>query len=1384
MASQTHSRVAAEVVPANVGTMELDEPAMIRSEQSRQYQREMYEASMERNIIVVMDTGSGKTHIAVMRIEAELERCPPHKRVWFLAPTVALCEQQCSTIRRNIPYAQTRLIVGSDDVDRWSNQRIWDTVLENVRVVVSTHDVLSDALSHGFVRIEGLALLVFDEAHHCAGGHSANKIMKNYYHPLLALSGLNAVPHILGLTASPVIRSKPSDLEIIERNLNALCRTPRANRAELLEYVHPPTFVRLAYLSTPSIYGEYTSSALVSLVAVYRNVMDPITPEAWGDIDQEKILRELKSFCNKACHIYDELGQWAADYYIKTSIEIWSAAETNRKADMFSNTGNQHNALLELFLRQVESATSALQYTHPDETNTTRKVRQLVRFLTNYRKGDLHGIIFVQQRATVAVLHQLLSLHPETKGILRCGTFIGTSNFSGRRSSLGDWLNPKGQIDTLSGFRKKDMNFIIATSVLEEGIDISACNIVICFNRPPNLKSFIQRRGRARKSRSMFVLLAPSGDRSLGPEEWGDMENQMRKEYEKDVSERQKLQQLEDAEEYIDGFSNARFEIKSTGALLTLETAVAHIHHFCATLPPQPFVDLQPKFYFQESSYGLITAIVTLPNCVDPSARKAASSREWKSERMAKKDAAFQAYVALYMKGLVNDNLLPLLLTKDEGIVADIETRASFEEVSEVFNPWINLAKIWMEPGDFLKKKLISITRPSLPTLYLTMALPQELPALKAFTIYWDSQTTYRISINDTAQTPNTDTPFIPIMRQVTSTIFQAVHSNRMPSGRDDFLVLFIPHISEEFLQSWLEENAGNFPAAEIPNMKRKATFGLVRDQARYAAPHIFEGTNDDGTIKVTRLPKRRDFLHHGYAIKPDTENEADGSEKPALFLPLESSTVDKLSLEYVACSLLIPSIMHRLWRQALALDLYNTVFEGQGFLNLDYIITATNTPSANENSNYQRLEFIGDSVLKYLVCLNLYASHPSWPEGYLSRAKDQAVANSRLSRASLAAGLDRYIVTKSFTARKWSPPYIKEILEAELFPEKRTLSTKVLADVVEALIGGSFLDGGFDAAATSISRFIPEMPITTPLHIFSGAYNAAGSAFVSTSLASSHLSDVERIIGYQFKNRSYLLEAITHPSCEHDANTSSYQRLEFIGDAALDMIVVSFMIDNAPELSHGKMHLTKTAVVNAGFLAYLCLDASLEQDVTDVCSIPDHGPAAFTEVHSTRLVHLCQLMRHQHPDINTEMISCLERYHGLQPAISAAINHSKEYPWVHLASLAPAKFISDIIESIIGAILIDSGGDLATCTKVAEHLGLIAYLRRILNENIDILHPKNKLGEMALDRTVEYKLGKDGEEYTCTVEVGGAVVVSVSHGISQEEVMTRAAYMAAEILR
>lgn len=83
--------------------------------------------------------------------------------VWFLAPTVALCMQQHAEIASQIPAAKTRILTGLDKVDFWTEQGIWDAVLQDIQIVVSTHAVLADALTHGFVRMDRLGLIIFDE---------------------------------------------------------------------------------------------------------------------------------------------------------------------------------------------------------------------------------------------------------------------------------------------------------------------------------------------------------------------------------------------------------------------------------------------------------------------------------------------------------------------------------------------------------------------------------------------------------------------------------------------------------------------------------------------------------------------------------------------------------------------------------------------------------------------------------------------------------------------------------------------------------------------------------------------------------------------------------------------------------------------------------------------------------------------------------------------------------------------------------------------------------------------------------------------------------------------------------------------------------------------
>ncbi|KAH0398316.1 P-loop containing nucleoside triphosphate hydrolase protein, partial [Aureobasidium melanogenum] len=276
------------------------------------------------------------------------------------------------------------------------------------------------------------------------------------------------------------------------------------------------------------------------------------------------------------------------------------------------------------------------------DTTVSFKLQLLLDILKKESGPSFTGIVFVEQRAVVAALAEYLTSESECSQIFNIGTFVGGSNSSKKKTNIGDINDLKAQQQTLDDFRIGKKNLIIATSVLEEGIDISSCQTVICFDAPLNLVSFVQRRGRARKKDSKYIILLADDDDKGEPAKWNQLEDRMKAAYEDEYRNAQLAAQLEQIHESED----RKYEIQGTGALLTLDNAKSHLNHFCATLQTANHVDHRPVFECRTDAENLITATVLLPSSVSQKYRTAVSAHSWKTERAAMKDAAFQACVA------------------------------------------------------------------------------------------------------------------------------------------------------------------------------------------------------------------------------------------------------------------------------------------------------------------------------------------------------------------------------------------------------------------------------------------------------------------------------------------------------------------------------------------------------------------------------------------------------------------------------------------------------------------------------------------------------------------------------------------------------------------
>ena len=120
----------------------------------------------------------------------------------------------------------------------------------------------------------------------------------------------------------------------------------------------------------------------------------------------------------------------------------------------------------------------------------------------------------------------------------------------------------------------------------------------------------------------------------------------------------------------------------------------------------------------------------------------------------------------------------------------------------------------------------------------------------------------------------------------------------------------------------------------------------------------------------------------------------------------------------------------------------------------LQYALTHA-SGAAHRLASNERLEFLGDAVLGFVVCAWLYDDYPEYNEGDLTKIKSAVVSRRTCGKIACQIGLDECLIVGRGVTRNRSYP------------------RSLVSDVFESIVAAIYLDGGYEIVATRLKTWL-----------------------------------------------------------------------------------------------------------------------------------------------------------------------------------------------------------------------------------------------------------------------------------------------------------------------
>ena len=448
--------------------------------ESRTYQEVIAASAKDRNTLVVLPTGLGKTVIAAMVASMKI----PEGKILFMAPTRPLVEQHQKTFTDllELPEVDMQMMTGSTRPDK--RYELW----KDKTVFFGTPQVVENDLIAGEVPIEEFSLVIFDEAHRATGDYAYNFISEKMLCQRLAL------------TASPG-GSKEKIMDVAE-NLEI-------NNFEVRTEDDPDV--------EPYIQDKEVNWTKVSLNNRFENAKKKMEDAYRTQLKELKKIGQINSVSNVRktdllnlrgelssklsqsddSKLYTAISHVATALKISQAIELLETQGVTQCYEYIQGLENDDSKAAGRALndQDFQKAKAMVEYLRKKEEEHP-KMEKLIDLLEDLG-DDEKALVFTEYRnSTEKIVEELNSEgHSATK-------FIGQQGDEG--------MSQTQQIETLDEFEAGDYNVVVSTSIGEEGLDIPAVDKVIFYEPVPSGIRSIQRAGRTGRQESgeVHVLIA------------------------------------------------------------------------------------------------------------------------------------------------------------------------------------------------------------------------------------------------------------------------------------------------------------------------------------------------------------------------------------------------------------------------------------------------------------------------------------------------------------------------------------------------------------------------------------------------------------------------------------------------------------------------------------------------------------------------------------------------------------------------------------------------------------------------------------------------------------------------------------------------------------